>query len=207
MSHIVGIYGTGGCGRGIMPLARFQYEEAKCVFIDDSNEEKLVNHNPVLGWRAFLDSSAGKKSVSLAIANHSIRKELAAKCAGSGIPLIEVRANTVIEMDDVQIGEGSCLSPFVTMTSNIQIGKCFHANLYAYIEHDCTIGDFVTLAPRASLNGNVTVEDGAYIGANAVVKQGLTIGKGAIVGMGAVVTRNVAPGEVVVGNPARPLRK
>ncbi len=59
-------------------------------------------------------------------------------------------------------------------------------------------------------NGNVVIEDHAYIGAGAIIRQGkpgepLVIGRGAIVGMGAVVTRNVAPGVTVAGNPACPL--
>jgi acetyltransferase-like isoleucine patch superfamily enzyme len=72
------------------------------------------------------------------------------------------------------------------------------------------IGDFVTLAPGAKINGNVVVQDHAYIGTGAMIRQGrpgepLVIGEGAIVGMGAVVTRSVPPGVTVVGNPARPL--
>ena len=50
-------------------------------------------------------------------------------------------------MDAVVVKDGACLSPFVTLTSNISIGRCFHANLYSYVEHDCIIGDFVTFAP------------------------------------------------------------
>jgi acetyltransferase-like isoleucine patch superfamily enzyme len=70
------------------------------------------------------------------------------------------------------------------------------------------IGDFVTFAPGVHCNGNVLIEDHAYIGAGAILRQGkpgepLVIGRGAVVGMGAVVTRNVAPGTTVVGNPAR----
>lgn len=101
---------------------------------------------------------------------------MAEKCKHSGIGLVEVRASSGIEMDDVVIGEGACLSPFVILTSNIRIGLCFHANLQSYIEHDCVIGDFVTLAPGVKLNGNVTIGDHAYIGAGAVIRQGINIG-------------------------------
>jgi UDP-2-acetamido-3-amino-2,3-dideoxy-glucuronate N-acetyltransferase len=47
------------------------------------------------------------------------------------------------------------------------------------------------------------VERRAAIGSGAVILGGVRIGAGALVGAGAVVTRDVAPGEVVVGNPAR----
>jgi acetyltransferase-like isoleucine patch superfamily enzyme len=61
-------------------------------------------------------------------------------------------------------------------------------------------------------NGNVLVEDHAYIGTGAILRQGspgnpLVIGRNAVVGMGAVVTRNVAPGTTVIGNPARLMEK
>ena len=72
------------------------------------------------------------------------------------------------------------------------------------------IGDFVTFAPGVMCNGNVHIDDHAYIGTGAILKQGtpdkpLRIGRGAVVGMGAVVTKDVAPGETVIGNPARPM--
>ncbi|RYY70023.1 MAG: sugar O-acetyltransferase, partial [Chitinophagaceae bacterium] len=47
------------------------------------------------------------------------------------------------------------------------------------------------------------IEDDVWIGAGAIILQGVTVGKKSIVGAGAVVTKDVPPGVVVAGNPAR----
>ena len=51
------------------------------------------------------------------------------------------------------------------------------------------------------------VRKGASIGAGAVIVCGVTIGENAMVGAGAVVTRDVPPGAVVAGNPARDIKR
>jgi sugar O-acyltransferase (sialic acid O-acetyltransferase NeuD family) len=200
-----------------MPLARQQLRQAgiapeRLVFVDDGLGLDRVNGQRLLTYAQFLAEPAGMRHAVLAIANGAVREKLAARLAQDGVQSWSVQAANVVRMDDVELGEGAALSPFVTLTSNIRIGRHFHANLYSYVEHDCVIGDFVTFAPGVKCNGNIVVEDHAYIGAGAVIKQGvpgkpLVIGRGAIVGMGAVVTKSVLPGEVVVGNPAKPMQK
>lgn len=212
------VYGVSGCGRGVMPVARDQVlamgvSKDRLVFVDDNpGGVAVVNGHRVLSYAEFLEIPADTRHVVLAIANSAVRERLVARCEADGVQAWTVRAGNVIEMDAVELGEGAILSPFVTLTSNIRIGRHFHANIYSYVEHDCVIGDFVTFAPAVKCNGNIVIEDHAYIGAGAVIKQGrpgkpLVIGRGAVVGMGAVVTKDVAPGMKVVGNPARPLMK
>ena len=52
----------------------------------------------------------------------------------------------------------------------------------------------------------VTIGADVWIGGGALILPGVTVGDGAAIGAGAVVTRDVAPGTTVAGNPARPLR-
>jgi len=210
---LYGIYGASGCGRGVMPVARAQHAAAgdALVFIDDAPGPARVNGHDLVDFAAFLARPADARHVSLAIASGALREALARRCAKAGLGYFDVISDRAVVMDDVSWGEGIILSPFVTLTSNIRIGRHFQANLYSYVEHDCAIGDFVTLAPGAKCNGNVVIEDHVYVGSGAVIRQGkpgapLVIGKGATIGMGAVVTGDVAPGAVVVGNPAQPVR-
>lgn len=214
-SPLYGVYGASGFGQEVMPLARAMLASHglpldRLLFIDDNPKLDLLNGQPVWSLSMFLAQPASQRHVVIAIANSTIRAMLADQLEASGVLPWSLHADNVVVMDNVQIGDGVVLSPFVTLTSNICIGRHFHANLYSYVAHDCVIGDFVTFAPGVKCNGNVHVEDHAYIGTGAILKQGtpdkpLVIGKGAVVGMGAVVTKDVPPGVTVVGNPARPL--
>lgn len=209
MSRLIGVYGAGGCGRGIMPLVRSmpEMEGSRLVFVDDNRPNASVNGASVLTFDQFVRDDASEKQIALAVASPSVRAGMARKCDEADLPLLSVSAKEFVAMDDVEVAEGALVSPFVTFTSNIRIGRCFHANLYSYVEHDCVIGDFVTFAPGVRCNGNIRIGDGAYIGSGAIIRQNLTIGAGAVVGMGAVVTKNVPPGATVAGNPARILEK
>ncbi|GAB6081142.1 GDP-perosamine N-acetyltransferase [Desulfuromonas carbonis] len=214
--RLIGVYGASGFGREVLPLVRMAVEnssgEFEIVFIDDNADSCEINSTRIITYEKFFAEPASSKSVTVAIANSRVRQNIFGKLAEDGIGLLDVKASNVVVMDQVTLGNGAILSPFVTLTSNIRIGTGFQANIYSYVGHDCVIGDFVTFAPSVKCNGNIEIGDHAYIGTGAIIKQGrpdkpMKIGAGAIVGMGAVVTKNVPPGETVVGNPARPLSR
>ena len=212
------VYGASGFGREVMPLARAQLRavgvpDDRLVFVDDAvNEGQTANGQRVMRYESFLAEPAERRFAALAIANDRVREKLDARLRDDGVLPWSLAAANVVVLDEVDVGEGALLCPFVTLTSNIRIGRQFHANIYSYVAHDCVIGDFVTFAPGVQCNGNIVIEDHAYIGTGAVLKQGkpgqpLVIGRGAVVGMGAVVTKNVPAGATVVGNPARIMNK
>jgi sugar O-acyltransferase (sialic acid O-acetyltransferase NeuD family) len=212
MQAIIGIYGASGFGGEVLPLVRSQYPDADLCFIDDSSNLCEYAGLVVYTYQEFFVLPQLEKSVVIAIANSKVRNELTAKILEGQLNILSVKASTSVLMDNIVLGEGSILCNFTHLTSNINIGKQFHANIYSYVAHDCVIGDYVTFAPRVNCNGNVHIEDHVYIGTGAILKQGspdlpLVIGRGAVVGMGAVVTKSVPPGVVVIGNPAKILER
>ncbi|QPT40310.1 Galactoside O-acetyltransferase [Oligella ureolytica] len=216
--NVYAVFGASGYGREVMPLARVNLlshnvDLQQLYFIDDNAvRDSSVNGHKVLSFEQFLGLEAEERYVSIAIANSEIREKLSKRCLEHGVKSWTVIADNVCVLDNVELGEGAILNPFVTLTSDIKIGQHFHANIYSYVAHDCVIGDYVTFAPNVKCNGNIIIEDHAYIGTGAVLKQGtpdnpLVIGSGAVVGMGAVVTKSVPANTTVIGNPAKPLIK
>lgn len=116
------------------------------------------------------------------------------------------------------IGAGSQLGKSVYVDAGAVVGERCHVqnfvSLYAGVtlEDDVFVGPAVTftndLYPRANnaswIRVPTRVGRGASIGANATVVCGITIGEWAMVGAGAVVAHDVAPYQLVIGNPATP---
>ncbi len=118
-----------------------------------------------------------------------------------------------------RIGRECRIAAFVEIQRGVTIGDRCKVEAFAFIPSGVTIEDEVFVGPRATFTNDrhpravgdwsitpTLVRKGASIGAGAIIVCGVTIGEGAMVGAGAVVTRDVPPGETVVGNPARPIR-
>jgi len=106
-----------------------------------------------------------------------------------------------------KIGRGIISMPKSYVNRGVTIGDYCILNTGSMIDHECIIGNGVHLMGGCYLAGRVKVNDYASIGATATILPDITIGKNSIVGAGSVVTKDVKPNTVVVGNPARILRK
>jgi acetyltransferase-like isoleucine patch superfamily enzyme len=113
--------------------------------------------------------------------------------------------------DDVSVGTLSVIEHHVVIGNNVRIHTQVFIPEFSVLEDGCWLGPHVVLTnakyplspdAKKTLKGPV-IRRGAKIGANATLLPGVVIGENALVGAGSVVARDVAPGEVVVGNPAR----
>jgi maltose O-acetyltransferase len=110
----------------------------------------------------------------------------------------------LVVMEGAGIGTGTLFTggENITLGRRLKMGpRCM------FITNDHPVpGDGQTFSQLGGTNRPITVGDDVFIGAGVLVLAGVTIGTGAAVGAGAVVVRDVPPGAVVVGSPARVIR-
>lgn len=105
------------------------------------------------------------------------------------------------------LGEGVVIQPGAVVGARTRLGDHVMLNRGALVGHHCVLEDYVTVQPGAVVGGAGHVGARAYIALGARVLERLRVGEGALVAAGAVVTRDVEPGDKVVGVPARSIAK
>lgn len=115
-------------------------------------------------------------------------------------PLVHASAivdESVILNEDVQIFANAVVQ------ADSHIGSGSVINTCASVDHDCTVGDYVHLAPGAILCGGVTVGSRCFIGAGAVIGPNVCVGENSVVGAGAVIVRSLASNSKVLPSAMR----
>lgn len=134
----------------------------------------------------------------------------------------------LVNLYGCSVGDDTKIGAFVEIQKNVSVGARCKISSHSFLCEGVTIEDEVfvghgvmfinDIEPRATAPGGALQTEadwtvvptricrGASLGSGAVIMGGVTVGTNALVGAGAVVTRDVAPGEVVAGVPARLLR-
>lgn len=110
---------------------------------------------------------------------------------------------SVVVPPSCSVGAGSILLAGVTLTASVTVGSHVVCMPRVVLTHDDVIADYATLCAGVVLGGSVVVGERAYLGMASSVREGRSVGADSMVGMGAVVVRDVPPGQVWAGLPAR----
>jgi sugar O-acyltransferase (sialic acid O-acetyltransferase NeuD family) len=211
------VVGAGGFGREVLDVVDAVNAEGRvwtlAGVVDDSPTETnlaLLERRGVayLGTTAQLvagEVAGGQRPThySVGIGSPAVRRLVAERLDDAGLVPATLVHPSVTRGFDVEIGPGSVLCAGVRLTTHIRLGRHVHLNLNTTVGHDTTLGDYVSANPLASISGDCVIEDEVLIGVAGVVLNALTVGRGSVVGGSACVVKDVPPGVVVKGIPAR----
>jgi sugar O-acyltransferase (sialic acid O-acetyltransferase NeuD family) len=140
------------------------------------------------------------------IGNPILRVHLFKMLYEIGFKIPNIIDSSAVVSCNIRIETGIFIGKSAVVNAGAIIYKGAIINTGAIIEHDCIINEFVHIAPRAVLSGEVQVGKYTHIGANCVIKQQLNIGADSIIGMGSVVVKNIGDNTVAYGNPCKKVR-
>lgn len=122
-----------------------------------------------------------------------------------GVPTKVDHFGGVLVGDNVEIGANTCIDRGTI--DNTEIGNNVKIDNLCHIAHNVIIEDNSMIIAEAVICGSAHLHKGCYVAPGGIVKNQMSLGENAYVGLGGVVTGEVEPDTVVVGVPARVLRR
>jgi len=139
---------------------------------------------------------------------------------------VKIYNNTVFSK--VEFKGTAVIEPYCRLSGDpkIIIGNNFYANAGCHFMGEITIGDDVMIGPKTIIWGRdhgmgsgtpmnkqphskkpIIIGHDVWIGAGVIILKGVEIGDGCVIGAGSIVTKSIPPYSIVVGNPARVIKK
>lgn len=204
------IAGAGGFGREVLCYIMDTMDKTQaiadiaCFMVDDEYyTEATVMGVTVIPFSTF---DASLYDVVIAIADPVVRKGIVDKLPADTTYATIIHPAAYISRQ-VEIGEGSIITPGAIVSLNAKIGKHAQLNHHTTLGHDCIVGDFFTTAPGVNISGNCHFGNGVYLGTNAAVRQKVKITDNVTIGMGGIVVKDILEEGVYTGVPVRKLVK
>lgn len=207
---ILGIYGAGGLGREVEIIARkinaVKRRWDKIVFVVDEPEKDELNGFEIVPFSCFNESYPDGE-ISIAVGEPVTREKLYNKVKEKGLRLATLIHPGVYIDESSKIGEGVTICEGVTTTSCVTLEDNVYVQPHAVIGHDIHIGKHSVVGSNVEIGGANIIGERVFIGFMVGTLQGLKIGDDVEISAGSIVFRDIEPGMIVMGNPARVIRK
>jgi sugar O-acyltransferase (sialic acid O-acetyltransferase NeuD family) len=196
MNRIV-IVGAGGQGTIVADILG----DRAAGFVDDS---PALHGTTVLGLRVFAScDDVEHDGVIVAIGDNAVRRAITERLTAAGERLAIAIHPFASIARSATIADGAMISAGAIVLPRVALGRGVLLNTKSSADHDCVLGDFVHLAPAATLGGNVRIGAETTIGPAATIVSNITIGARVVIGAGAVVLRDLPDDVTAWGVPAR----
>jgi len=205
------IIGAGGHARAVYECLYHDKNFKVVAFIDNKIGEgtELIMGIPVYGPHSIVTEfmKKGVKGFIIAIGKNEIRTSYFKKFKDMGLEPINAIHSTASIGHNVKIGKGVVVGIGAIINTNAKIGDNSIVNTGAIIEHENIIQENIHICPGTSIAGRCVIKKNTFIGIGSVIKDYITIGENVIVGAGSVVLGNIPDNVVVIGSPAKIIKK
>ena len=178
-------------------------------FYDDNPELKSVMGIPVLGSAEdLMQQDLTGKNYVVAIGNNKIRAKFMDEIKKRGGKLVTLVHSSAIISPSAVLGEGVYVQPGVVVWTKVSVGDYTIISPNVVLSHHCKVGKGCLISILSIVGAYVEVGDLTMFGMNSQVIPGaLKVGSNVMLGAGTVVTKDTGDDVVLVGSPARFLRK
>lgn len=207
----IAIWGAGGHGRVVLDVLRCCNRGEVVCFLDDApdlNGKVVMSIPVVLPWHVIGGGATiGVDGIIPALGSNPVRRNKFATIMDARLDVPQAVHPTVVISPSVSfLGRGLQAMASVIINPGASVGDNVILNTRSVIEHDCIVEDHCFIGPGVVLGGGVHIGRGAFLGIGTMVKPGVYIGEGTMTGVGAVVVKDLPPGVLAMGVPARPVR-
>lgn len=195
ISHLAFIHPLAVIGNGVT-IDHFAVIEAGCIIGDGCviGSHTVLKRNTILGKEVKIGANNTIGGVGF-----GYEKDLEGNYG-----LLPHLGNVVIE-DFVEVGNNSCIDRAVM--GSTKIGRHVKVDNLVHIAHGVQIGENSLIIAHAMIGGSTVIGKNVWFAPSAAVLNKKTIGDDAVIGLAAVVVKDVKQGEIIVGNPGKPLVK
>lgn len=212
METILGICGAGGLGREVLELAKTinlkQRRWEKFIFIvKDEDVTEQINGIKVDTYQNVLKKYQGKLEITVAVGEPVIRERIFHELIRDGIGNATLVHPGVDIPETTKIGKGVTINMGNFISCNTVIEDNVYIQPHTNIGHDCVLEEGCIVSGFCNIAGGCHIGRYAYLGMSSCIKENVSIGNYTIVGMASAVYKDVQEELIVMGNPARAMKK